>query len=97
MSKIEESATAETLEEHHYSSSEPENHRSRARETAAHFMQDGKAAAQRWGRHTLQYTTGVAGKVRERVDHNPRTSVGISFLIGCGVGALIGWAAARRD
>jgi ElaB/YqjD/DUF883 family membrane-anchored ribosome-binding protein len=95
MSKAEESGLVEKSGDAEEHVTQLENEASRLRAAASRVVQNGKTVAQRWGRQGLTAAEGLAGNATNHIKHDPVRSVAISFVIGLGVGAVVGWGSAR--
>ena len=71
---------------------ESETEASRFKTAASRVYQDGKAAAQRWGRQSRV----VAVNAKDRIKDDPVRFVAISFVVGLTLGALIGRLSRRQ-
>ena len=76
--------------------SQSDRERSRFKDSAARVVQNGKTAAQRWGRQGLHAAEDLAGTARNRIEHDPVRSAVASLLIGVSLGALITWSIRHR-
>ena len=92
MSIGEESDFSEAGENGEQEPRNSESGASRFKTAASRVFQDGKAAAQHWGRQSRV----AAVSAKDRIKDDPVRSVAISFAIGLSLGALIGRLSVRQ-
>ena len=90
MPQADESSLQETSSQSGEEAVQGGNDKSRFKAAASRVVQNSRTAAQRLGRQSVSAAGQLAGNARGRIEEDPLRSAGVTFVIGLGVGLLIG-------